>query len=1021
MAFTNWQNIWFNPWLKLWFRPMFPLNDEDEGKEEVQTKMFPWFSDRQVEKLREQTKDIPVQDRLQKQQEIYQEVLPKLQDIKIRDSRIKANNNLYHNALQQDWADRTKSLAQYRLNTFATQLKDKYNIPQNVSDNEILQKLFTANPNKKQDFTDYLNWKNENILFDLWLKEKPVEELISSQISNWIREYDWPWSFATRWFANLVDFVGWWLEKTIKWWGGVLEKWAEKLAEWLKDTALAKWIYDGAIKVFGEEEVRAYQALSPQQKRTFNTTLSQDILNLWEWAIQNAMTIWAPLMSAAFSMWAELPVTKGVLQALWEGTQYVWSIINEIPWLSDFKESLPEEDQIRFDDFIGNVWIGLLIWAKGKKNIIKDPKQFIKDNINPAQVAQNFQENVLWLPSRVKGTTVSTAKWISRASQQVIDKSIEQIQWLSKAKKKALSDSPYAKQYIGEAIQKVDEWNIPADIKDLQLDPLRKLTEELDIAIDKYKKQKWEESKAYKAVRSDETLIDTTYLIDKIDKALRWSKLNARSLFRKIDPTNWLWINDIMKWEWTIAQLHDVRKSLDKIIYSPATSPQQLWLVELTKKARKLVDDELSKNPKFKELDSQWRETTELLNEIQEWVTYREARKRWQLKDNIDNILLNLTQPAKAQLLERLDKFVPWIWERASAIKMIPEVIKAYTTIPNNRVVWALWWWLAWWTIWWLPWLLIWSVAWFFGDIWLSSVRQRSIKNAVMNMSDEAQSTLENIQRRIEKWEKLNRIQLQKRKQLLKQIKQNIPQSDKKLINAIDNISSNLDNNLDKSPIKDVGNDLNSNRGVDDTSNDKTVNALEKKSSDNTNTTIEVSDFDELENMMREASENISEDTLDTPTITDSDITDNLIKTIYDTMDNKWDAELSELFNKIDDRIDELPEETRIAYESLRDDIYKNIENEYYQEIYQDIKKNDEHYDFLENIKNDIRKLDAQERRIGRVWRNKVNKSYSQKQSLDRMNKKEKIISNIQWTLNIDQFEALHLFDRLANEYGVNW
>jgi len=28
---------------------------------------------------------------------------------------------------------------------------------------------------------------------------------------------------------------------------------------------------------------------------------------------------------------------------------------------------------------------------------------------------------------------------------------------LSKAKKKALSDSPYAKQYIGEAIQKVDE------------------------------------------------------------------------------------------------------------------------------------------------------------------------------------------------------------------------------------------------------------------------------------------------------------------------------------------------------------------------------------------------------------------------------------------------------------------------------------------------------------------------------------------------------------------------------------
>lgn len=786
MAFTN------PIWLNIWFNPIVPIRKEE--KEERQTKMFPWFSDKQVEKLREQTKDIPVQDRLQKQQEIYQEVLPKLQDIKIRDSRIKANNNLYHNALQQDWADRTKSLAQYRLNVFATQLKDKYNIPQNVSDNEILQKLFTANPNKKQDFTDYLNWKNENILFDLWLKEKPVEELISSQISNWIREYDWPWSFATRWFANLVDFVGWWLEKTIKWWGGVLEKWGEKLAEWLKDTTLAKRIKDWAVKVFWEDEVRAYQALSPQQKRAFNTTLSQDVLNLWEWALQNAMTIWAPLASTAFSMWAELPVAKGVLQALWEGTQYVWSIINEIPWLADFKDSLPEEDQVRFDDFVGNVWIWLLIWAKGKKNIIKDPKKFIKDNINPAQVAKNFQENVLWFSSRVKDTTVNTVKWAGRISKQVIDKSIEQIQGLSKAKKKALSDSPYVRQYIGDAIKKVDEWNMPADIRDLQLEPLRQLTQELDDAIDNFKKQHGEESKAYQAVRSDETLIDTTYLINNINKALKWSKLKARSLFRKVDPTNWLWINDIMKWKWTIAQLHDVRKWLDKVIYSPATSPQQLWLVELTKRARELVDKELSKHPKFKQIDDQWRETTELLNEIQEWVTYREARKKWQLKDNIDNILLNITQPAKAQLLKRLDEFVPWIWERAGAIRMIPEVVKAYTTIPRNRIVWALWWWLAWWTIWWLPWLLIWSIVWFLWDVWMSSTRQASIKKAVMNMSDKAQSSLEAIQRRIEDWKALTEVELQKRKVLLEQVKQNIPQTDKKLLNAIDSVIDNTDN-----------------------------------------------------------------------------------------------------------------------------------------------------------------------------------------------------------------------------------
>ena len=75
-------------------------------------------------------------------------------------------------------------------------------------------------------------------------------------------------------------------------------------------------------------------------------------------------------------------------------------IVNKVPGLKQFKESLPEQDQERFDVFIGNVAWGLLLWMKNKGNIVKNPKQFILENLNPTELTRNFQENVLAIPKK---------------------------------------------------------------------------------------------------------------------------------------------------------------------------------------------------------------------------------------------------------------------------------------------------------------------------------------------------------------------------------------------------------------------------------------------------------------------------------------------------------------------------------------------------------------------------------------------------------------------------------------------
>jgi hypothetical protein len=45
---------------------------------------------------------------------------------------------------------------------------------------------------------------------------------------------------------------------------------------------------------------------------------------------------------------------------------------------------------------------------KGKSNIVKNPKLFLQQNLNPVQIAKNFNENVIGIPSKALDTAVST-------------------------------------------------------------------------------------------------------------------------------------------------------------------------------------------------------------------------------------------------------------------------------------------------------------------------------------------------------------------------------------------------------------------------------------------------------------------------------------------------------------------------------------------------------------------------------------------------------------------------------------
>jgi hypothetical protein len=140
------------------------------------------------------------------------------------------------------------------------------------------------------------------------------------------------------------------------------------------------------------------------------TSTSDDVLDVAEWGVDIAFSSFNPYATAAFTTaWGlESLMGWGALTWFWEKMWGIWSVINEIPWLSQFKDSLSEENQARFDQFVANSALWLMLWVKNKSNIYKNPKQFLVENLQPNQITKNFMENVV-------GISEKAYSWIQRA------------------------------------------------------------------------------------------------------------------------------------------------------------------------------------------------------------------------------------------------------------------------------------------------------------------------------------------------------------------------------------------------------------------------------------------------------------------------------------------------------------------------------------------------------------------------------------------------------------------------------
>ncbi len=650
----------------------------------------------------------------------------------------------------------------------------------------------------KVDTTKVTSFNPQKILFD-W-RDKAVKK--ANEVNDKVLKLQEKYAIRKD---DLVNIWSKWREYLKMQWQEVPENSSDfDIADYmiqtnpeLLDKYERKWLNKIKWALFEWEEKQSQSQMRKEtgQQSGLETFTQSASAWVWVWTdLFNDVAWW--VISKAWDIWKELWADVGNLirPLFWKEImnevekqsridelnsliKEKWS--NIISPIIDQYESLDARTKANIDSLLP--YLDLWVWVGGAKTIWKTwiweiAEQWIRD------VASKIPKPNIKIPN------------IPKPMKNIIDKSIEWVEWMTKAKKQALMDNPY-QEIWAKAIEKLDWPNPPVDIKDLQLEPLRDLMEDVDNAIDTIKKQKWEWGEIFNLLRSDPTKIDTTSLLKNINNEIEWTNLTIDRIIKKIDPENILKSNNIIRWQATKSEIHDFRQALDKRILAENNKIIQWkapawWLSEKLKNIRWHVDNMLKSDPNRQQADAERKKIVEDINTIEEWITYREARKKWQLKDNIDNILLNINKPAKAQLLQRLEQFVPWISQRVEMISSIPDIAKSYQEIP--KWLWAaIWWWVIW-SFWWFVWTILWFASWFFGNAWLSIVRRNAIKKAITTLSPKAKKDIKLIQQSIKKWQANNKANKIRIDNIKKEIKANIPNSDKELIKVIDKLNTSI-------------------------------------------------------------------------------------------------------------------------------------------------------------------------------------------------------------------------------------
>ena len=251
-----------------------------------------------------------------------------------------------------------------------------------------------------------------------WLAQKALWRDISfwgtETVQKWEEWFIWP----VRPDAETTETTGLTQKGTFEQFseaGAAFPKWAVSTVKWAYEGVgdIIEWSQALSWKFWAYiwNELRQLlwkEPLTEEQKKDlpfwWDTTVSEDILRIWQGSLTTWFVTIFPYATATINSLWETEAWEKILEWLSKAIGKWWEAINKIPWLKQFRESLPEEKREEFDEFtwqLATLWLTKLFsygaW-KAKLSRVRPTEEISANILKPtARTPLDFESATRWL------------------------------------------------------------------------------------------------------------------------------------------------------------------------------------------------------------------------------------------------------------------------------------------------------------------------------------------------------------------------------------------------------------------------------------------------------------------------------------------------------------------------------------------------------------------------------------------------------------------------------------------------
>lgn len=714
---------------------------------------FPWFRPDQVEWLEKKTAHLPEGERQQTQQGLYRELLPRVIAKQRNEQRMAVKNEYYQKNLQKPDKERQLWNMYLRQEDLADIVKSNFGLKHDLSTEDTMKgiKKYMANDNiDEQYLLDYLNGKNDELLYQLEIKERKPEGkyqsgalkgMLSRAGGNWgIWEWVNPVGKLTGMIDDLVQKIptmsveDWDKFSREKLWGFgegmgnvptmlINAPWSLlKTTSWISramtnplDTAV------GLGTLFFSSP--GHQALKQRYWDQIQKTATEDPVGL----ASDILTVISPIAKGL----------GGATSFIGE-TGKSWSLVKAGGNITKFWETAGKA---------GDLWLGIiqenLLWKLSsaiaeKSGWTKWGLKYLQFTQEPLKVAKDYAQHIL---------------------------KVDDLVGLDAKTKQALENNPYVAKWREKTKKRIEDIGIsPENKKEVNTEHIQELSDEIIDLIDKKKEGLQDVGGLYQAIKDENVAVDNSLTDLALDRYLEEKGIKIKD--GKFDFSDSVIVKDSdMKaieraYEWATRPEYEAttalnqRKKLDKLAY-PEGQPSAG--TEVIKGMRELFDKNLKETiPGLKDVDKIYSQKIKEYNEIREGLVYKDSNRKWSIRDNFNQIINTLDWPNRARMLERLEELRPGLGDEIRAVHMMGKLSDLYFKTPKQlhnvatKIGGATLWAVGGFQYGGIGGSIAGAIAGFLTELWVRKFSQKRIQNTIDGLSPDSKVRLEAIEKKIQ-------------------------------------------------------------------------------------------------------------------------------------------------------------------------------------------------------------------------------------------------------------------------------